>query len=157
MSADPSVMTSLAVFLREYHRALSVGDAAYLEAHTTLPLSFSQAELDMEAKVFTKKLRTIADLLKVRRLLRWPQNLVPRGPEDLAQLKRGRQKCDDPKHPSIPNWKQGEPAVEIAGDVASLSYLAMACAAETHVVILRFVREANTWRLRERAIHLGTT
>lgn len=155
MTADPTVLVQLAAFLREYHHALQSGDKQFLTAHTTFPMPYAEGVLDMEAKAKAQTLQSIADLLKVRKTLRWPQELVPKGPEHLAGLKCGQEKCSDPKKPEVPDWSKGEPALVVNGDEASLTYISNPCESATHMVILHFKRTDKTWRLKERAIRIG--
>jgi len=155
MTSDTQLLTQASAFLREYHHALTTGDQQYLSTHTSFPLSFSEGVLDMEAKVQTRTLQSMDEFLKVRRVVRWPTALVPKGPEHLSGLKTGREKCGDKNKPDIPNWRQVEPAFALKGDEASLTYIASPCESETHMVTLRFKREGDTWRLRERAVRMG--
>jgi hypothetical protein len=155
MTSDNQLLTQASAFLREYHRALTTGDQQYLSAHTSFPLAFSEGVLDMEAKVETRTLKSLDEFLKVRRVVRWPTALVPKGPEHLSGLKTGREKCGDAKKPDVPSLQKGEPAFVLKGDEASLTYIAAPCESETHMVTLRFKREGDTWRLRERAVRMG--
>jgi hypothetical protein len=155
MSTDPSVLTHLLSFLREYNHALAAGNRSFLAEHTVFPLPFAEGVYDMEAKAKERKLATIGDLMKVRQQLRWPQVLVPKTPEDLGRLKRGVQKCDDKKAPDVPDFSKGELAYAVKGDEATLTYLAEPCESETHVVTLTFVRSGASFKLRERAVRMG--
>lgn len=155
MDSDNKLLTQASAFLREYHHALTTGDQQYLRDHTSFPLPFAEGVLDMEAKVHSRTLTSLDDLLKVRRVVRWPTALVPKNPEHLRGLKTGREKCGDNKKPDIPNWRQGEPAFVLKGDEASLTYIASPCESETHMVTLKFKLDGTTWRLRERAVRMG--
>jgi hypothetical protein len=152
-SAD---LTELVSVLRNYRRALADRDSAYLTAHTALPLRYTDADLDMEAKPVSRRIASIANLLRVRDNLSWPPALVPDTSAGLDTLKRGAEKCSDPTHSDIPDWGKGEPAFEQHGDIVTLTYLAAPCEATTHLVTLTFESFGNTWRLSERAIRLGT-
>jgi hypothetical protein len=156
MSTDPATLTQLSTFLRDYHHALATGNRAFLAEHTVFPLPFAEAVYDMEAKARPGKLGSVAQLLKARQRLRWPESLVPKGPEDLPQLRRGAEKCSD-KAPDVPDFGQGAPAIEIRGDQATLTYLASPCESETHMVTLHFAKTGQTWRLRERSVRVGTS
>lgn len=155
MNSDNNLLSQASAFLREYHRALGAGDQQYLREHTSFPLQFAEGVLDMEAKVRSRTLTSIDELLKVRRVIRWPTALVPKGPEHLRSLKTGREKCADEKKPDVPNWRQGEPAFVLKEDEATLTYIASPCESETHMVTLIFKRDGNTWRLHERAVRMG--
>jgi hypothetical protein len=157
MTQDPTALASLASFLRDYDHALAAGNRQFLTAHTVFPLPFAQGSYDMEAKAKEGKLASVAELLKARQTLRWPQALVPKNADDLTHLQRGVQKCDDKKSPDVPDFTQGGPAIELHGDEATLTYLNEPCESETHVVTLTFVRSGQTWRLRERAVRMGTS
>lgn len=156
MTSDNKLLTQASAFLREYHHALTVGDQQYLSDHTTFPLPFAEGVLDMEAKVHARTLKSMDEFLKVRRTVRWPTALVPKNPEHLSGLKTGREKCGDAKKPDVPAWQKGEPAFVLKGDEASLTYIAAPCESETHMVTLRFKLDGNTWRLKERAVRMGS-
>ena len=153
--ARKSELDDLVSLLHDYRKALAERDAAYLSAHTAFPMSFSEADFDMEAKAGTRVLTSIDDLLRVAKLVSWPQVLVPDTTERLASLKRGAEKCGDPGHPDIPNWRDGAPAFAEQGDTATLTYLDKPCEAATHMVILEFQRDNAIWKLRRRAIRMG--
>lgn len=156
MNDDQAASAQLSAFLKDYHHALEAGDRKFLGEHTVFPLPFAEGVYDMEAKVKSSKLASVAALLKVRQKLQWPQELVPKSAEDLSKLRRGAEKCSDPKSPDVPDYSQGDPAIEVKGDHASLTYLASPCESETHVVILSFVRSGASWRLAGRAARVGT-
>lgn len=157
MDNDPTLAAQFTTFLGEYSRALAVGNRQFLTDHTHFPLPFAEANYDMEAKAHSGKLSSVAALLKARQRLRWPAVLVPKTPEDLGRLRRGGEKCSDAKAPEVPDWQQGEPAIELHGDHATLTYIAEPCESETHMVTLSFVRTEKTWRLQERTVRLGST
>jgi hypothetical protein len=155
LSADPATLASLATFLRDYHRALSSGDTAYLGEHTVFPLKVAEVVYDMEVKIRRSKLSSAASLARMKQRVLWPAELVPDGPQALARLRRGTVNCADPNSPDKPDFTKGEPAIELRGDEATLTYMAIACDAEAHVAILSFVRSDKTWRLRERSVRRG--
>lgn len=155
VSAMKPELVELATLIRDYRRALEDSDTAYLSKHTTFPMSIAEADLDMEAKPVARRLESVADLLRAREVLMWPQALEPDNPEALASLKRGAEKCSDPVHPDVPDWKKGNQAFRVSGDSATLTYLAAPCEATTHRVVLRFRRDAGVWRLHERTLQLG--
>lgn len=155
LAADPEVQAGLAAFLRDYHRALSKGDAAYLGEHTVFPLKLAELVYDMEVKVRRHKLASAASLVRSKQRVLWPTELVPDGPQSLAGLRRGTVDCADPSASSKPDFRKGEPAIELRGDEASLTYMVSACDSEAHVAILSFVRSDKTWRLRERMVRRG--
>jgi hypothetical protein len=150
-AGDAAGQASLTAFLRDYHQALATGNRSFLAAHTHLPLPVSELHYDMEAQIKPGQLASIGELLKGRQRLRWPATLVPKSAEELSRLRRGTEQCLDPKHPSLPDFSQGEPAVELHGDTATLTYLAEPCSAETHLVTLHFARSGSSWQLRERS------
>lgn len=156
LRADAATLDSLAAFLRDYHRALTAGDAAYLGEHTVFPLRIAELVYDMEIKIRRSKLASAASLVRMKQRVLWPTELVPDGPQALARLRRGTVDCADPSSPDKPDFSKGEPAIEIHGDTATLTYLVSACDAEAHVGILTFVRSEKTWRLRERAVRRGS-
>jgi hypothetical protein len=155
LAADAATQASLAAFLRDYHRALSVGDAAYLSEHTVFPFKLAELVYDMEVKIRRHKLASAASLVRMKKRLLWPAELVPDGPQALAQLRRGTVDCADPNSSSKPDFRKGEPAIEVRGDEASLTFMVIACDSEAHVAILSFVRSDKTWRLRERTVRRG--
>lgn len=155
LSADPETLASLATFLRDYHRALAAGDVAYLGGHTTFPLRIAELVYDMEIKIRRSKLTSAASLTRMKQRVLWPEALVPDGPQALARLRRGTVDCADPSSPDKPDFSKGEPAIELKGDTATLTYMVIGCDAEAHVAILSFVRSGPTWRLRERAVRRG--
>lgn len=155
LAADPEVLAGLAAFLRDYHRALSKGDAAYLGEHTVFPFKLAELVYDMEVKIRRHKLASAASLLRSKQRLLWPAELVPDGAQALAGLRRGTVDCADPNASSKPDYHKGEPAIELRGDEAILTYMVSACDSEAHVAILSFVRSDKTWRLRERTVRRG--
>lgn len=155
LAADPEAQAGLAAFLRDYHRALSAGDTAYLGEHTVFPFKLAELVYDMEVKVRRHKLASAASLVRSKQRLLWPAELVPNGPQALAGLRRGTVDCADPNSASKPDFRKGEPAIELRGDQATLTYMVVACDAEAHVAILSFVRSDKTWRLRERTVRRG--
>ena len=155
ITADAATQAAFATFLRDYHQALLSGNTRFLTDHTNFPLPIAEIEYDMEVKVRHSKLASVTKLLRARERVRWPAEVVPKGPEELGRLRRGTQKCDDPKAPDKPNFAQGEPAIVLHDDSAMLTYLAEPCAAETHLVTLVFTHAGKSWRLRERTVKKG--
>lgn len=156
MNADPQMLTQLAAFLREYHNAVQNADRAFLTEHTHLPLPFAQGVYDMEAKARGGKLTTIDQLIAVKESLLWPEVLLAHDGAELAKLRRGAQKCSDDKAPEVPDWTQGEPALQLHGEKeALLTYLNYPCESETHMVTLVFLRDEKGWKLRERTVRMG--
>lgn len=155
LAADPATQAAFATFLRDYHRALSSGDAAYLGEHTVFPFKLAELVYDMEVKIRRNKLASAASLVRMKQRVLWPAELVPDGPQALARLRRGTVDCADPNSPDKPDFKKGDPAIELRGDEATLTYMVVACDSEAHVAILSFVRSDKTWRLRERAVRRG--
>jgi len=155
LAADPEAQAGFAAFLRDYHRALSAGDAAYLGEHTVFPFKLAELVYDMEVKVRRHKLASAASLVRMKQRLLWPAELVPNEPQALAGLRRGTVDCADPNSSSKPDFRKGEPAIELRGDEATLTYMVVACDSEAHVAILSFVRSDKTWRLRERTVRRG--
>ncbi|MFO0580104.1 MAG: hypothetical protein U1A78_39525 [Polyangia bacterium] len=156
LHVDAATLDSLAAFLRDYHRALTAGDAAYLGEHTVFPLRIAELVYDMEIKIRRSKPASAASLLRMKQRVLWPAELVPDGPQALARLRRGTVDCADASSPDKPDFSRGEPAIELRGDTATLTYLVIGCDAEAHVAILSFVRSEKTWRLRERAVRRGS-
>ena len=155
-AADPATQASLVAFLRDYHHALVSGNAPFLTEHTVFPLPIAEIEYDMEVKTRHTKLANVAALVHAKQRMRWPTELVPKEGQDLGRLRRGTQNCGDSKSPDKPNFSHGEPAIQLHGDEATLTYLAEPCGAETHLVTLSFTRTGQTWRLHERAVRKGT-
>ena len=156
MNADPAALAQLASFLRDYHHAVTADDRAFLTEHTVLPLPYAEGVYDMEAKARQSKVSSAEELLKHKEELLWPEVLLPKEAADFSHLKRGAQKCKDPKSPDVPDWTQGEHAFDVHGDEASLTYLSNPCESETHMVTLHFARSGQVWRLRERTVRMGT-
>ena len=156
MNADPQMLTQLAAFLRDYHHAVQTADRAFLTAHTTLPLPFAEGVYDMEAKARAGKITTVDQLLSAKEALLWPEVLLAKDGAELKKLRRGTQKCGDPKAPEVPDWTQGEPALQLHGDKeALLTYLNYPCESETHLVTLVFLRSDTGWKLHERTVRMG--
>ena len=155
MPADAATLSQFSTFLCEYHAALRDGNRRFLERHTRLPLPFAQVVYDMEAKGQDHTLRTLDALLGVKATLLWPEAVLPRPGTDILRVKRGAQKCSDPKSPDVPDWSQGEPAFQISDSEARLTYLAQPCESETHLVTLVFGRDGTTWQLRQRSVRMG--
>lgn len=155
ITADAATQAALATFLRDYHRALSTGDAAYLTEHTVFPLPIAELVYDMEVKIEHSKLATAAALVQAKGRVLWPAELLPDGPQALRGLRKGLVNCANLKPTDKPDFTQGEPAIQLHGDEASLTYMAEFCDAEAHVAILSFVRSGQTWRLRDRSVRRG--
>jgi hypothetical protein len=154
--SSPRSLSELVSVLRDYRQALAERNTTYLAKHTLFPMSYAEADLDMEAKALARRIGTVAELLRIRENLIWPEAVAPATVDALVSLKQGTEKCSDAAHPDIPDWQKGAPAFDRRGDVATITYLASPCEAATHRVTLRFDYLYCTWWLRERAIRLGT-
>lgn len=147
-----SEIEGLVAFLRNYDRALADGDGAFLGRHTIFPLALAGVEYDMEAKVRRTNVLSVANLLKNRNALRWPENLVPKDARDLRNSHRGVEKCADADHPDVPDFNRGSAALHLEKEKATLTYLAEPCAAEAHFVVLEFTRRDREWMLSGRTV-----
>lgn len=155
MPSDPALQTLLTNFLQQYHRAVETSDPSFLTAHTTFPLPFESVAYDKEAKSHSGQIASVEALLAAIETLRWPDAVVPKDPSDLIKLRRGIQKCNDPKAPELPDFSQGDAAIEQHGEDVALTYLAQPCEAETHLVTLHFARSGTSWRLVKRTVKMG--
>lgn len=155
MHADSATLAQLSAFLREYHAALRDGNRRFLERHTRFPLPFAQAVYDMEAKTQPGSLASMDELIGARTKLLWPDAVLPQSAAEIPRLRRGAQKCSDPKSPEVPDWSQGEPAYVVSESEVQLTYLAQPCESETHMVTLVFAREGASWLLRQRSVRMG--
>ena len=155
MTQDQSALEQFVSFLRAYHQALGAGDRTFLGAHTQFPLPFASATYDMEAKAQRRVLGAVDGLLTHKESLQWPAVLLPKTAAELSQIRRGQQKCGDAESPDVPDFQKGEPAFSVSGCEVSFTYLASACESETHLVTLRFVRDARGWLLVERSVRMG--
>ncbi len=155
MHADSATLAQLSAFLREYHAALRDGNRRFLERHTRFPLPFAQVVYDMEAKGQPGSIASIDALLAAKATLLWPEAVLPQSAADIPRLRRGAQKCGDPKSPEVPDWSQGEPAFAIHDKDVQLTYLAQPCESETHLVTLTFVRDGAAWQLSQRSVRMG--
>lgn len=155
MTADPMMLAQLSSFLREYHHALQEGNRRFLGEHTQLPLPFAEATYDMEAKAKSRQLASLDEVIAAKDRLRWPDAVLPASAADISRLRRGVQKCGDPKAPEVPDWTGGDPAFHIDGAQVTLTYLNQPCESETHMVTLTFARQGSSFKLLSRTIRMG--